>query len=107
MDLGGALSSDQHHLRTTLVDVLMLVAGIKPGSVLLPDPVHDPELGLRARQSRLDAGAVQICLGESGVPPLASHAAGRERRPELRHQFRVPRLLFGTFHMPEGKLPEH
>ena len=40
--------------------------------------------GVRPRQFELEAGSVQICGGDAGVPPLASHLAGRRRR----HQFR-------------------
>ena len=82
---------------TTLVDVLMLVAGIKPDVFFFLMPVHDREFGFRARQSRLDVGSVQIRVREPGVPPLASHAAGRRRRPELRHQLRVLRLVVRHF----------
>src|SRR5689334_123773 len=53
-------------------------------------PVHHGHVGLRARQSELDARAVQICHRRTGVSPLASYG-GRSRRL---HEFRrhVPHL---------------
>ena len=56
------------------------------------------------RDPELDARPVQICAGDAGVPPLASRFAGRGRQ----HRFRGPPwdIPFGTFRMPENKLPD-
>ncbi len=68
-------------LGTVLVDVALLLAGISPNVMLWVGPFTHGDLGLRACQSELDAGAVPIRLRQPGVSSLASHR-GRPRRQQ-------------------------
>ena len=72
-------------LGSVAADVIMLLLGISPNVFVVLGPFNHRTFGLRARQSRLDARAVQIRVRRSGLPPLASHrgrtAAARRTLP--------------------------
>ena len=83
MDLGGALPSGQpvsrQRVRRRRLAACRHLAQRLPGARALD---HRP-FRLRARQSRLDAGTVQIRHRRPGVPPLAPHRGGARRRAEF------------------------
>ena len=71
-------------LGSVAADVVMLLIGISPNVLGRARAVDHRPFGLRARQSRLDARAVQIRDRRTGVPSLAPHRGRPRRREELR-----------------------
>jgi sterol desaturase/sphingolipid hydroxylase (fatty acid hydroxylase superfamily) len=54
----------------------------------------------------LDAGTVQICDRVAGLPSLASHRRRARREKNFAATFPLLDLMFGTFYMPKGELPD-
>ena len=71
-------------LGTIMVDVILLMAGISPNIMLWVGPFTTFHSAFVHANLELDAGPVQIRAGDAGVPPLASHRAGRGRQYQLR-----------------------
>jgi sterol desaturase/sphingolipid hydroxylase (fatty acid hydroxylase superfamily) len=68
---------------TVLVDAGLLLAGISPNVMLWVGPLHDGFVRIRARQSELDARALQIRHCRASLPPLAPYCCGSRRIEEL------------------------
>ena len=79
LDLGGALSSGQYPARHRHGRCRAAAGRHFAECDAVGRAVHHRLVGLRACQSELDAGAVQIRDRRSGLSPLASHRA-RSRR---------------------------
>ncbi len=87
-------------LGTIMVDVILLMAGISPNTMIWVGTLHDVPLGLRSRQPELDAWPVQIRAGDADLPPLASRPARRRRQYQLRRD--VPDLGFAVWNLPDA-----
>ena len=83
------------------VDVVLLMAGISPNAMVLLAPFNTFHSAFVHANLNWTLGPVQICAGDAGVPPLASHPARRGRKHQFRRYF--PALGHPVRHLPDAR----